>query len=83
MWLNRTICDVFSDMRKANETRNYSYLLGLIEEAQTMANKMEAKLSDIKDLEGVREDVKTLEKRRKELRKEIAELKGAKDGDEE
>lgn len=48
---NRYICDVLEEMRKVNETRNYSYLLGLIEEIQTMANKMEAALRDKKDLE--------------------------------
>lgn len=83
MWLNRTICDVFSEMRKANETRNYSYILGLIEEAQAMANKMEAKLNDIRDLEDLRDNIKELEKRKKALRKEIDALKEEKNGDEE
>jgi hypothetical protein len=38
-------------MRKCHETRNYSYLPSLIEEAQTMANRMEAKLLDQKTFE--------------------------------
>lgn len=41
---NRYICDVLEEMRKCHETRNFSYLLGLIEEAQTMANRMESSL---------------------------------------
>ena len=60
MYLNRTICDVLREMRKCCETGNYSYLPGLIEEAQSMGNKMEAKLEDVKDLKRVRENLKEL-----------------------
>lgn len=66
---NRYICDVFDEMRKCNETRNYSYLLGLIEEAQTMVNRMETRLSD-------KYDYYTL---RKKLLDEISEDKEVKD----
>lgn len=64
-YLSRTICDVLEEIRKCHDTRNYSYLKGLIEEAQSMANKMEAALETVKDLE-------RLEARRKELSKEVA-----------
>jgi hypothetical protein len=37
MYLNRTLCDVLDEMRKLNETRNYSSLQGLIEEAEQMS----------------------------------------------
>lgn len=43
---NRPICDVFEEMRKCHEHRNYSYLPSLIEEAQMMANRMESALYD-------------------------------------
>ena len=69
MWrsyLNRTMCDVLEEMRKAHETRNFSYILGLIEEAQSMGQRMEAKLNDVKDLESLRTDIK---KAKKELKK--------------
>lgn len=65
--LNRTICSVFDDMRKAHETRNYSILMSLIEEAQTMANRMEAALGDLHDLEGLHEDIRKLRKELKDL----------------
>lgn len=51
MYLNRTMCDVLEEMRKCNKTRNYAQLLGLVEEAQSMANRMEARLMDIKDID--------------------------------
>lgn len=55
LWINRTICDVLSEMRKCHETHNYAYLPGLIEEAQSMANRMEAALSDVKQIAEVSE----------------------------
>jgi len=65
---NRTICNVLEDMRQADRTSNYSYLRGLIEEAQTLANRMEAALWDQKDFDSA-------EKRHKELKAEIKKLK--------
>lgn len=71
---NRTICDVLAAMRECSKTKNFSYLEGLIEEAQNMANRMEAALwdqSDIKSKEDYRKelkaDIKRLEDRKKEL----------------
>ena len=71
MYLNRTICAVFEEMRSCNETKNYSYLLGLIEEAQSMANKMESKIDLIKDFEELQNKYKELEERKNDLKKDI------------
>ena len=71
MYLNRTICGVFEEMRSCNETKNYSYLLGLIEEAQSMANKMESKIDLINDFEALKDKYKELEEQKNELKKEI------------
>ncbi len=46
---NRTLCSMLDEMCKCYETRNFAVLPGLIEEAQTYANRMEAKLADCKD----------------------------------
>ena len=61
-YFNRVMCEVFEEMRAAYKVRNFSYLPGLIEEAQVMGNRMEASLDD---------------KRQKisDLKDEIAELK--------
>ena len=40
---------------------------GLIEEAQTLGSRMEAKLYDIKDFERLRDDIKELKKEKKKL----------------
>lgn len=73
--MNRTLCDVLEAMRKANETRNFSYLLGLIEEAQDMGNRMEAKLYNQKDEERLKERLSELKKEIKDARAELKEVK--------
>lgn len=70
--VSRTICQVLDEMRKLYETRNFSALLGLIEESQSMANRMEAKLYTIKDIDRAEEV-------RKRLKKEIQELETKKE----
>ena len=72
---NRTLCAVLDEMRKAFETRNFSYLTGLIEEAQSMGNKMEAKLWDQKDFIAAKEEHEKLKAELKELKKEKKVLK--------
>jgi len=69
---NRYICDVLYEMRTCNETRNYGSLLGLIEECQTLANRMEAALSD-------KHNVLSYEQRRPVLKDEITELEWKKE----
>ena len=59
---NRTLCNVLDEMRKCHETRNYSPMLGLIEEAQSMGNRMEAGLYDKNDVESARKQLKDLAK---------------------
>lgn len=46
---NRFICTVLDEMRACHKTRNYSGLMGLIEEAQSLASRMEAGLQERKD----------------------------------
>ena len=71
MYIARTVCDVLHEIRKCDETKNYSYLLGLVEEIQTMVNRMEAKLSTIKDYEELKKNYKELEIRKDKLKEEI------------
>lgn len=52
---NRTLCSVLDEMRRCHDTRNFAPLAGLIEDAQTYANRMEAKLSDISDYERLKD----------------------------
>ena len=41
-YVGRNLCEILEDMRKMHEVRNYSGLLAAIEEAQLVANKLEA-----------------------------------------
>lgn len=45
----RYICDVLDEMRQCYKTMNFGCMRGLIEEAQIMANRMEASLREQKD----------------------------------
>ena len=72
MYPNRYLCNVLDEMRACIKTLNFSYLAGLIEEAQTMANRMESKLEDM-------DDHARLLKDRDELYKEVIELKKERD----
>jgi len=65
------LCDVLEEMRGCAKTLNFSYLLGLIEEVQTLGNRMEAKLYDIKDFERLHENIKDLEKKKKKLKEDV------------
>ncbi len=47
----RSMCSILSDMRVADERKNYSYLNSLIEEAQYAANRMERAIGDVKEIE--------------------------------
>lgn len=71
MYLSRTLCNVLEEIRECDKTRNFSYLLGLVEEAQVMANRMEAKIEQINDYEDLKERYKDLEVRKKRLKDEI------------
>lgn len=72
---NRYLCDVLDEMRKCNETRNYSYLIGLIEEAQMLGNRMEAALEDKRDLASWRKKVSEEKAEYKKLLAETNKLR--------
>ena len=71
---NRYLCDVLSEMRKCVKTLNFSYLLGLIEEVQTLGSRMESRLFEIKDFDRLHEDIRDLKKKKKKLEKEVEAL---------
>ena len=71
---NRLLCAVLDEMRDCVKTLNFSYLSGLIEEAQSLGSRMESHLYDIKDLNHLHKDIKALEKKKKKLEEEVEEL---------
>ena len=72
----RTLCSIFSNMRDLMKTLNFSYLPGLIEEAQYRAERMENSLETYSDSYY---GLEAMEKRRVELKEEIKQLKIKKD----
>lgn len=72
--MNRTLCSVLQEMRKAYKTRNFSYLPGLIEEAQSMGNRMEAGLSDKHNIEYYADEERKARRELKKVQKRLKEL---------
>lgn len=64
---NRTLCDVLREMRECYKTMNFGAIMGLIEEAQIMGNRMEAGLED-------KNDIKHMDKKKSKMKKELREL---------
>jgi predicted nuclease with TOPRIM domain len=72
---NRYLCDVLQEMRKAHETANFSYLPGLIEEAQYMGNRMEAALEDKDDLKRYERKASEMKREKEGLEAKVEKLK--------
>jgi hypothetical protein len=73
--LNRYICDVLEEMRTSVKTLNFAMIPSLIEEVQTMANRMEMALSDMKDLERLKMSIVEKKEELEKLEKKIAKKK--------
>ena len=57
------------------ETRNFAILPSLIEEVQTMVNRMEMALADMKDLERLKKEIVYKKEELKKLEKKIEKKK--------
>lgn len=62
MSTHRYVCDVLTEMRTAVRVGRIDMLKGLIEEVQSMANRMEAQLYTYRDMRYNLEDANSLEK---------------------
>lgn len=68
-YCNRTLCSTLEDMRQiVLNLSNKDTLLSLINEAQVYANRMEAKLNDVREY-------KYMKKQYKEMQKEVKKNK--------
>jgi predicted transcriptional regulator len=71
---NRLMCTVLDEMRECCKQLNFRPMSALVEEAQILANRMEAGLEDQKDLRTMDEEIHKLKKLRKELYEECKEM---------
>jgi len=67
----RYLCDIIEDLRKTYETRNFSYLPGIIEELQYRANRMENYIEIGRELTRMEDRRRTLKEEVKKLEKEL------------
>jgi len=71
---NRYMCDVIGEIRTAIEVGRIDMILGLTEEIQVMANRMEAKLADYANMGYDLENASDFKHRLKKLRDQAKEL---------
>lgn len=69
---NRFVCSVLDEMRDCIKTLRFDRMKGLIEEAQTLVNRMEARIHDMNDHEfnRYRENIRTLKKEIRDLKQQ-------------
>ena len=72
---NRFYCTVIDEMRACYKTRNFSIVMGLLEELQSIGNRMEAKCGDINDANRYLDEVKELKREIKSLERKRDKLK--------
>jgi hypothetical protein len=75
------MCTVLDEMRQCIKRLNFSPMSALIEEAQILANRMEAALEDRGGIRTIASELTTLKKLRKELYKECKDLLEKQDGE--
>jgi hypothetical protein len=69
------VCDVLEEMRTSVKTLNFAMIPSLIEEVQTMANRMEMALEDMKDLKTLKDEIHEKKEELKILKKKIEKKK--------
>ena len=74
---NRTACTVLDEIRACFKTCNFSPVLGLVEELQSIFNRMESSLYDKKDIEYYTKQCSSLKKEVNELEDKKEELEEA------
>ena len=72
--LNRYVCDVLEEMRTSVKTLNFAMIPSLIEEVQTMANRMEMALEDMKDLKGLKDEIHNKKEELETLKDKIRKI---------
>jgi predicted nucleic acid-binding Zn-ribbon protein len=70
----KELIDIVSDIKVSVVNNEYGRVSGLIERWQTLGNRMEAKLTDIRDFKEFDEELREKKKELKKLRKQVDEL---------
>lgn len=71
--LNRTWCDILTEMRAILKSTDMSpdLMLSLVEELQVFGNRMEAALGDLSDLEALHKEIKQKKQELKKLKVKV------------
>lgn len=71
---NRPVCDVLQELRECFKTYSFGIIPSLVEELQTIVNRMEASLYDKRDFTRMQDQLKRATNRNKELNEQEASL---------
>jgi hypothetical protein len=77
---HRFVCTVLEEMRTAVRVGRVDLVIGLIEEAQTLVNRMEAKLGEYNDMAYDLRKARSLRNDLKEIQDGIDEIEDTMDG---
>ena len=70
----RYVCEVLEEIRNCYKTYNFSPVLGLVEEVQSMVNRMEGALGEKKDYFYWKDEHTVAKQRGEKLRKKIKKI---------
>ena len=73
--LNRYVCEVLEEMRTCTKTLNFALIPSLIEEVQTIVNRMEMALHDMKDLQHLKDVIVEKKEELAKLEKKLEKKK--------
>jgi hypothetical protein len=79
--VNRTVCSALEEMRTCFKTFNFSYMPALIEEVQSMTNRMEAAIYDKNDLTYYHKELKEVKAKIKAKELELEGMEKGKEAD--
>jgi len=80
---HRYVCSVLDEMRTAVKVGRVDLVIGLIEEAQTLVNRMEAKLGEYSDMGFELDSARKLRKTLRELKDQADMIEEKLDDDED
>ncbi len=72
---NRYVCDVLDELRELPKNLNFAPLVGMVEEVQTLVNRMEASLFDKSDIRDISKELRRLKLEKRQLESDVEEAK--------
>jgi len=76
---NRWLCDVVDEMRQCLKTLRFDIMPGLVEEVQSIGNRMEAAIRDEKEFDTLKDEIHDLKIQKRRLERQVKNLEDVKE----